>query len=1785
MFLTTKENYYKDKVLEFLPSYDKEQTNKLILDKAFWQQTGKVLDDIQADVSDMHLFYWLVNDLIKVPIKNPDFKEFTPFDWEVIKQELELPIGQIQKEFYERINPFFGTNKVRCIVIDIDHAEDEITVDNNGLIEVFNIQETNANNINDIRLGEEISCSRMILNPDGVYGNKSTLLINRNQSLEIPEDFVIGVEQALPRKTKNKKISVKYKVRIKDDFIIGTSLDDLDNLFKPDGISDKKYLSDEAINLQADFAEYYTTPDFSNSYVFGYVGTTVAPGGTITGTEPYLRNGLVQESTNYITNFYDSFVTNFGFPANNETYNVDTKVLDFYFWTGDDENVPVMKTVNITFSGSKTVQELVDEINTAIIVHDPTQDFCEAEVEIVGIRQRPVIKSKYNLYISPLTSDSFSETGTLSSFTDNQIVLSSVVTQDDYYNGYLIEIFDSGSSGSSQIKQIIDYDGTSKTATLSLPYFSASAPPKNYVISGSFFGVQPNAFTTNEVVLSAEQISNKINNTLKNLNDFYTEPFGDGVLRFFSKDIGFELLDTNFANVNTVLGITAGVYETKSSIFATIRNDVLERMAGSITDNPQINIVSKLLRNTYSIGTFGDAKYDVSNTSSEQLYINKLDRYDDDNVGWQTIVMQMAEELGVENYMTLAELHDAFENYYQYYISQYNVWRSFEGLCYDYFDAFEITVSHGKTDVNLTEVVVDWIQNPYIDYIAQLLGWDIPAYALDLKLIDDTNLVRNLVHIYKAKGTHYAFEFLFKLMGFDVSVKELYRGFPLNGNFRELSGKDPRQNAFYDEKPFTGVYKPNYYNGPGSFEFSKWNADGWEENWDTTNIENASDLKKEAFQYLQNFQNNSDYRHGGGWYMNKSNRARMYIDSEKWRQITQKTMEVILRWLDFLKPIHIIWEDIFMSFEVLEDKITEISDSLELETKIELEDKMYYEMPVFYKDKFFAHKHIEKKFGIDSLSVIGDDEIEVVEKEIYGNTDELPVSLVEFVGKIVSIYENEYDNSPQIRNIIDYDDSGSSITLDKPLTKDLNADTIVEIVAEADKGIVINGSGRVVQEVGRVVQEVGTVDSATNNTVVLDKTITVEKNEDGNSLTWIVITAGKGVGQKYKVLNGDNETLTVRGTWIIVPDSTSEYAVVNDELTYYYDYVVNEDGEWKFDSKTKIDVYTGTTKIVKGFKFLYDGYYYEGRKRFYDSKCIDWIKDEMLFNPDVFEIFYGHGVVYNYNDVVAATSNTLTIVDGNTDYIEHYVVIEDGEGNNQIRKIINVISNILAVDSAWDVIPSVGDKYAVVAKDGFAYADFGYITKNGLINNLLANDKITLPNALGAYGGVTENETYNPDGGSTDPTWQANRFLDNDEKINAEVNFVFSDTRFLLINSDDYALSNEHDFYNGQTITCNGLKRKIIDYEGTTKTVTIDSAWTILAPDKVSITNPDYIFGPFVYDEVKKVNSALIPLQNKTDGTTGGLYIKHPRWDKNKDFKIDLIYENSQTVPLVFDIDVHSEYFGKTHDVYYSKDSDVQTLWPLFVKDNENVDKVKDGLVRKMITPLNVLQINDNLLSDKIIDWADTKTFKFVIWTYGNYGKFATEDKGVPTVATDLQTKAQFFEVSATNLTDLIKNTMLALKEVYNCTDDKFSSGTTRYFKRFYGRQDFKNFMYYDGNNLILQHYCDFMVLPNELNKVLGIESNSYPKTYEFNYYNVIGTECENLQFTIENNAFSRWRNEDDDVNKKYRRYLRYDQTTFEHSYPDETYSSINETFKTYAFSYFSKYDGTFKNIKVVNVI
>ena len=67
---------------------------------------------------------------------------------------------------------------------------------------------------------------------------------------------------------------------------------------------------------------------------------------------------------------------------------------------------------------------------------------------------------------------------------------------------------------------------------------------------------------------------------------------------------------------------------------------------------------------------------------------------------------------------------------------------------------------------------IDNVPDKYLQYLAQLLGYE----KEDFRLGDTSfrEIVKNIIEIYKIKGTNYSFKFFFKFLGFDYSVSELF---------------------------------------------------------------------------------------------------------------------------------------------------------------------------------------------------------------------------------------------------------------------------------------------------------------------------------------------------------------------------------------------------------------------------------------------------------------------------------------------------------------------------------------------------------------------------------------------------------------------------------------------------------------------------------------------------------------------------------------------------------------------------------------------------------------------------------------------------------------------------------------------------------------------------------------------------------------------------------------------------------------------------------------------------
>lgn len=101
---------------------------------------------------------------------------------------------------------------------------------------------------------------------------------------------------------------------------------------------------------------------------------------------------------------------------------------------------------------------------------------------------------------------------------------------------------------------------------------------------------------------------------------------------------------------------------------------------------------------------------------------------------------------------------------------------------------------------NMYEIVdIDTIGNDYLNYLTQILGYE----KGDDALLDNNafrELAKNIIEVYRIKGTNYSYELFFNFLGFDVILNEFWF--------------DKR---YYDEgisvNPYTGS------NDPASFEF------------------------------------------------------------------------------------------------------------------------------------------------------------------------------------------------------------------------------------------------------------------------------------------------------------------------------------------------------------------------------------------------------------------------------------------------------------------------------------------------------------------------------------------------------------------------------------------------------------------------------------------------------------------------------------------------------------------------------------------------------------------------------------------------------------------------------------------------------------------------------------------------------------------------------------------------------------------------------------------------------
>jgi hypothetical protein len=91
-----------------------------------------------------------------------------------------------------------------------------------------------------------------------------------------------------------------------------------------------------------------------------------------------------------------------------------------------------------------------------------------------------------------------------------------------------------------------------------------------------------------------------------------------------------------------------------------------------------------------------------------------------------------------------------------------------------YFDGLGILLD--SLDQKVSDVYntgdIDSVDEQFLQYIAQLLGYQKEDFSI--VNVSFREIIKNLIQIYKVKGTNYSTELFFKFLGFDVDLREYY---------------------------------------------------------------------------------------------------------------------------------------------------------------------------------------------------------------------------------------------------------------------------------------------------------------------------------------------------------------------------------------------------------------------------------------------------------------------------------------------------------------------------------------------------------------------------------------------------------------------------------------------------------------------------------------------------------------------------------------------------------------------------------------------------------------------------------------------------------------------------------------------------------------------------------------------------------------------------------------------------------------------------------------------------
>lgn len=216
---------------------------------------------------------------------------------------------------------------------------------------------------------------------------------------------------------------------------------------------------------------------------------------------------------------------------------------------------------------------------------------------------------------------------------------------------------------------------------------------------------------------------------------------------------------------------------------------------------------------------------------------------------------------------------------------------------------------------------IDEIPDDLLDYLGQNLGYEREDYTL--QNVSFRELLRNIVEIYKIKGTNYSFSFFFKFLGFDVTLKEFFFNRDVE-NPESFPGVEENRVEYY-----LSTINPIYdisLNKPAKYLRSSKNLNDWE-------IERQSLESKgctNSIQYMlgfESFNNDGETWHKNPWTYFKTNLMEYQLDTFLDKlNLTANDNETIRKYVKFLSPTYLFtWINVNLTPWI--ENVNIISDS------------------------------------------------------------------------------------------------------------------------------------------------------------------------------------------------------------------------------------------------------------------------------------------------------------------------------------------------------------------------------------------------------------------------------------------------------------------------------------------------------------------------------------------------------------------------------------------------------------------------------------------------------------------------------------------------------------------------------------------------------------------------------------------------------------------------------------------------------------------------------------------